>query len=243
MKILKLFALAVMLVVPAMASAADKLPEGFIAMSESEMTWDQAKAWCQERGGRLPLIGGSSSLRDVPRDPSADGFGYVGGPGASGLPGGRYWTDTEVADNPGYSWIVVDDGGLILSHRRQSSQGRVVCVPPMAAAADRLPEAFIAISESFMSWADARAFCRQQGGRLPLIGGSSSRHKVSEGIPIDGFDVLGALWPAGLPRNYYWTDTEGPDDPGNSWFVWDSAGYVSVSYNHQNKGNRAVCVP
>jgi hypothetical protein len=111
------------------ANMQTELPSGFIALAESPMSWADAKAYCQQQGGRLPLIGGSNSLRDVPRDPSTDGFGHVGGPGSSGLPSGRYWTGTEVAGTPGYSWIVVDDGGLVLSHRRQSSQGRVVCVP------------------------------------------------------------------------------------------------------------------
>jgi len=42
-KILKLFVLAVMLAVPAMASAVDQLPKGFIAVSESRMNWADAK--------------------------------------------------------------------------------------------------------------------------------------------------------------------------------------------------------
>jgi len=247
MKKLGIFLLAVMLAVPGMASAADRLPKGFIAMSESEMTWGDAKAWCEQQGGKLPLIGGSSSLRDVPRDPSTDGFGYVGGPGSSGLPSGPYWTGTEVANNPGYSWIVVDDNGLILSHRRQSNQGRVVCVPSMAAAADRLPKGFTAMSESGMIWAEAKAFCRQHGGRLPLIGGTESlgsSDAYRQGVSIDGFGARGSPWPSGLPGTDFWTGTEYTTAlPDSSWGVSFVGGKVNVGIGPQSLQFRAVCVP
>jgi hypothetical protein len=105
MKKILLFILAVMLAVPAMASAADQLPKGFIAVSEFEMTWSQAKAWCQQRGGRLPLIGGSGSLSwdslgwddDSRQGTPIDGFGTVGDPWPTGLPSVNYWTGTETA--------------------------------------------------------------------------------------------------------------------------------------------------
>ena len=135
-KILKLFVLAVMLAVPAMASAADQLPKGFIAISESEMTWDQAKAWCQQRGGRLPLIGGSSSLATVPSGTPIDGFGSRGAPWPSGLPSDRYWTGTAGSDGSGEAWRAVDYGGnggnggkVYVFNDDQSGTCRVVCVP------------------------------------------------------------------------------------------------------------------
>jgi hypothetical protein len=34
----------------------------FIALSDSYMTWAEARAWCQQRGGRLPRIDGRDSF-------------------------------------------------------------------------------------------------------------------------------------------------------------------------------------
>ena len=130
-----LFLLAVMLAVPGTVSAADQLPEGFIAISEFHMTWADAKAFCQQRGGRLPLIGGSASLASEPwpgQDTPIDGFGVSGAPWP-GLPSGSYWTSTVIADRQGASWRVDDgcvDGGVgVVTGGLQSSLNRVVCVP------------------------------------------------------------------------------------------------------------------
>jgi len=44
---------------PASAQTSDVAE--FIAVSESNMTWADAKAWCEQQGGRLPLINGAVS--------------------------------------------------------------------------------------------------------------------------------------------------------------------------------------
>jgi len=115
-----------MLAQPVTESAAE-----FIALSDTEMTWGQAKAFCQQQGGRLPLIGDSNSLHDVFKGTPIDGFGAVGAPWPAGLlPAGLYWTGT-VTLNPEASWVVngdYGDVGVNLS-LHQGSTGRVVCVP------------------------------------------------------------------------------------------------------------------
>ena len=121
----------------------------------------------------------------------------------------------------------------------------MLAVPAMASTADPLPEGFIAVSESNMTWADAKAWCQQHGGKLPLIGGSDSltRADVDQGPPIDGFGVRGAPWPPGLPSDYYWTGAENDADPGRSWVVYDFDGKVGVASGPQSRGHRVFCVP
>ena len=50
-------------------------------------------------------------------------------------------------------------------------------------------------------------------------------------------------WRSGLPTNNYWTGTEDPDNPGNSWNVNDNGGNVNAGNNNQTNDNRVVCVP
>ena len=129
MKILKLFVLAVMLAVPAMASAANPLPEGFIALPESRMNWADAKAFCEQQGGRLPRINNSDSW-DGRSEYTMNGFGVRGALWPSGLPSGSYWAGTENTDRPGRSWIVNDlDGKAFVLDSYQDSVDGVVCVP------------------------------------------------------------------------------------------------------------------
>jgi len=91
----------------------------------------------------------------------------------------------------------------------------------MASAADKLPAGFIAVSEFEMNWNDAKAFCKQKGGRLPRINGKDSlaRADVGKNTHIDGFGALGVLWPSGIPQAVYWTDTVDFDGPGGPFFV------------------------
>ena len=143
MQILKLFVLAVMLAVPGMASAADQLPKGFIALSESEMTWDDARDFCRQRGGRLPLISGSGSLANVPSGTPIDGFGSRGAPWPSGLPSDLYWTGTAGSDGSGEVWRAVDYGGnggggkVHVFNDARSGVCRVVCVSGTSLGAER----------------------------------------------------------------------------------------------------------
>jgi hypothetical protein len=98
-----------------------------------------------------------------------------------------------------------------------------------------------------MTWADAKAFCQRQGGRLPRFNNSDSwawnnRNTITH---IDGFGALGAPWPSGLPSDGYWTGTEVSDYPGSSWVVGYS-GYVGnhgAASQSQSVVFRVVCVP
>ena len=130
-KILGVFVLATMLAVPAMASAASQVPAGLIALAESRMNWAKAKTFCQQKGGKLPLIGGSAKRSDVPEGTPIDGFGTVEGSWPKGLPSDCYWTGTAHNDDPSSAWVVCDNGGGSVSsvyfHMRRNDNG-VVCV-------------------------------------------------------------------------------------------------------------------
>ena len=143
-KILGLLALmfTMCLVLPAMADAGEKLPDGFIAISDTRMNWADAKAWCQQKGGRLPLINGAASLSwdQIINSGTAkiDGFGQINTgpkyeawttPWPSGLPSSIYWTGTVYSDNADRSWRVHDaDGVVVVSGNFRSNTYRVFCV-------------------------------------------------------------------------------------------------------------------
>ena len=115
---------------PVAVFAAEELPSGFIALSESEMNWSDAQAFCQQQGGRLPLINGSGRLARVPQSASIDGFGTVGTPWPSAPPKGRYWAGTEDSNRQDYSCVVLAfDGKLRVGGGRKSNNFRVICVP------------------------------------------------------------------------------------------------------------------
>ena len=120
-----------------------------------------------------------------------------------------------------------------------------VGLPAVAYAEVKLPPGFIAVSDTRMNWYDAKAFCEQQGGRLPRINGTDSWDGKGEAT-IDGFGVMGAPWPSGLPNGIHWTGTEVTDGPGNSWHVGDRVargGHVGGSYDCKSIPRRVVCVP
>ena len=118
---------------PASVLAEEKLPPGFIAMSEEQMNWADARVFCQEKGGKLPRFNNSDSspfveVKDGER--SVDGFGSHGVPWPSALPLGNYWTGTEVTNAPGNSWDVgIYENKVYITGDLQSSNRRVVCVP------------------------------------------------------------------------------------------------------------------
>jgi len=101
-KILGLFVFATILALPVVAFAADPLPAGFIAVSESKLNWEKANAFCQEKGGRLPLLDGKESLDEAPVKLGipVEGFGKAGDSWPKGLPAGWYWTGTAVSSAP-----------------------------------------------------------------------------------------------------------------------------------------------
>ena len=137
-KILGVFVLSAMLAVPGMASAADPLPEGFIALSESKMNWADAKAFCEQQGGRLPLIDGNESLGEIPSGTTVDGFGIVVGAANStrwhtALPNGfrdSYWTGTARTDTD-RMWTVVHQNSFFSTSPEHptASSNWAICVP------------------------------------------------------------------------------------------------------------------
>ena len=134
-KILGVFVLATMLAVPVMAFTASQVPAGLTALAESRMPWAKAKTFCQQKGGKLPLIGGSTKRSDIPEGTPIDGFGAVEGEGSwpKGLPSDCYWTGTAHSSDPSSAWVVCDNGGGSVSsvyfhHARREHNG-VVCIP------------------------------------------------------------------------------------------------------------------
>lgn len=112
---------------PAAAFAAEKLPAGFIAVSEKGMEWDKAKAFCEQKGGKLPLINGIASSKSIPKGAAIDGFGTGGGPWPEGLPAGIYWLGTE--HSPRNSWAIGGGKKSRVDYAGQSGDHRAACVP------------------------------------------------------------------------------------------------------------------
>lgn len=131
---------------------------------------------------------------------------------------------------------------------RKAEEARIAEESRIAEEARRVEEArmlkelgFIAMSESTMTWTEAKAYCQQFGGRLPLIG-DKEYSNVPSGTPIEGFGAVGGIWPSGLPKSPYWTGTDSTSY-GFSWFARDSDGVVSVNSSGRFNTARAVCVP
>ena len=242
---------------PAAAFAAEKLPPGFIAQSESPMNWSDAKVFCQQQGGKLPRINKSDSW-DGRGKFTVDGFGAKGAPWPPGLPANDFWTGTVYTGDSGYSWIVDDFDGNVRAlnvHHRDPDRVRVVCIPAFSSAEERKRKAeearkaaeealkaagFIALSETHMTWSDAKDFCQQQGGKLPRINGSDSWDGRGE-FTVDGFGAKGAPWPSALPSSVpYWTGTAFNARPVLSWFV--HAEGSGIDRYHQSNTLRVACV-
>jgi hypothetical protein len=113
--------------------------------------------------------------------------------------------------------------------------------PVAVFAAEKLPSGFIALSESPMTWANAKNFCEQKGGSLPLVGGSGDNSR-KKGTPIDGFGAVGAPWPADLAKGDYWTGTGSTSGARFSWVVRNSCTGVEVLSSNQGGTGRVVCV-
>ena len=120
-------------------------------------------------------------------------------------------------------------------------------VTGMAAEQQKLPEGFIAISESKMNWADAKAWCQQQGGRLPLVGGMEKWDYTNwRGIPVDGFGKQGRPWAeVGLSGgfSFFWTGTEDTRASSSVNIILESGGKVSIGNSSPSSANSVVCVP
>ena len=147
------------LVYPSSASAArgtGDLPRGFIAVSESSMSWAEAGTFCQQQGGRLPRINNSDLLsfediggvspgrRSAPSvDIHIDGLGALATRQAnqvsvfldnsswpSFLPyGTSYWLGTERSGRQGMPFFLSGAHGLFtIGSKNQNSKYRVFCV-------------------------------------------------------------------------------------------------------------------
>jgi len=119
-----------------------------------------------------------------------------------------------------------------------------------------LPYGFIALAPKAMTWGDAKAYCEHQGGRLPLINGSTSwgscvsllSFRSSSGFyssgSVDGFGAIGRPWPSGLPSDTYWSGTVCPDIRGNSWVIDVNNNNVNVIIDAPYyEEHRVICVP
>ena len=118
-----------------------------------------------------------------------------------------------------------------------------------------LPPGVIAISDAQMTWEQAKAFCEQHGGRMPLIGGLPELGTIDgmkKGYSVDGFGMVDDLWPDGLPFDRYWTGTGHSADPYSRWYAtpdnWSMiskggpGGKVSLSFTAVGATSRAICV-
>ena len=122
-----------------------------------------------------------------------------------------------------------------------------------------MPAVFIAKSDSTMNWADAVAWCQQQGGRLPRINNSDSLTWATVGetrgtVTIDGIGLVNTgphlprdfttpWFNTGLPIGAYWTGTVLSGRPADSWLFNVYSGRVYITARHQDIGRRVVCVP
>ena len=122
---------------------------------------------------------------------------------------------------------------------------------PSMARAD-LPDGVIALSDDKVTFSEAKKFCRQQKGRLPLVNntdfleGYSDENK--EQVTIGGFSNIGAPWPAGLPDEFFWTGTQGAkDNPNLVYLVSSGDGLVRADIfydiNYLELTAFAACVP
>jgi len=112
--------------------------------------------------------------------------------------------------------------------------------PTVVLAEEPLPDGFIAFSKTRLSFAEAQKFCEEHDGRLPLIAGLPSAQGSPPGrIPIDGFGFSSGPWPEGLPKEIFWTGTQGPRGPFVIMFFRD--GVYTIS--NPNEFLDVVCVP
>jgi len=140
----RLSILSLCLLLPVLAANASgqtthtELPPGFIALSESRMFWRDAITYCQQQGGRLPLINKSDSWdgsdTTVSDTVTIDAFGVLGTDWLADLPRAFYWTGTQYSE-PGYSgyaWavrVVRDNLISVIAVKAEDTILHVICVP------------------------------------------------------------------------------------------------------------------
>ena len=163
--------------------------------------------------------------------------------GESGGPQPGPITATNAVGQAAYRWEAPD----VFRSYTVTVTATLVSNPKVTVTTDiEVRPAFIALYNNRMNWADAKAWCRSRGGRLPLINNSdffawANRAQITH---IDVFGAPGRPWTeVGLPTALYWTGTVCSDFPGFSWLVNDVGGNVNVINLHQSFGRRVVCVP
>jgi hypothetical protein len=107
------------------------LPAWVIAIGPEKMNWNDAKDYCASKGGKMPLIGGRSSLdiTTVSKGMSIDGFGSVGAKWPSDLPLTCYWSGTVNSDNPDSPFVIIRDGDIVsIGSSMKSIKDAVLCI-------------------------------------------------------------------------------------------------------------------
>ena len=106
---------------------------GVIALSANTMNWDDARAYCESKGGRLPLVNGNNKYwnGDGRGFAPIEVFGAVGSPWPSWLPSDQlYWTGTRSTHGQDLrSWDVRNNGGLVdVGSNSRNRRYRVICI-------------------------------------------------------------------------------------------------------------------
>jgi hypothetical protein len=116
--------------------------------------------------------------------------------------------------------------------------------PTVGLAEEVLPPGFIAFSKTKLSFTDAQKFCEEHDGRLPLIAGLASAQGSPPGrIPIDGFGFSSGPWPEGLPKELFWTGSEGSNGPFVIMFFRNGVYAMSSPTEYAERWEDVVCVP
>jgi hypothetical protein len=190
-------------------------------VSDTALPWEEAMAFCASRGERLPL---------------KDDFGDKD----DNWPSGAYWTGTEANHNTSYI-VGISSFSLVTINNPKRNNFPVFCIPETfkAEKARKEQEALksagiIALSDTDMTWEEARAWCASRGGRLPLFD--------SKTATIDGFGKQEAAWPTGMPDYKYWVGTEAGGSL-SARIVSKFFDKVQVFDFFSEDSYRVVCVP
>ena len=112
--------------------AADRMSEaaktaGFIALSETKMSWFEAENFCTQQGGRVPRI--KDTLYASPyHDFVIEGFGKAGRSWVEvGVPEGEYWT-SNLGDYRNTAWVVSGRTRVTFIEYNHLYPVRVACV-------------------------------------------------------------------------------------------------------------------
>jgi len=120
-----------------------------------------------------------------------------------------------------------------------------VGLPAVADAAEKVPAGFVALAENAMPWDEAQAWCKQQGGKLPLLNNAAAVPDHS-GVVLhaDGFGKNDDPWPAELPGKVeFWTGTAHAEKSNQVWYAVGYNGKVTLAYHiAPGRSGRVICV-